>query len=159
MSKMSKRILGQLFREDFELSLGTMCENCSGGGKFATFSRKSWKERWFVLRDGVLTYYETIGAAPQGTIPVKDIVDIIADDSANSESVDFSIACTDKTHHLRCKTPADCQVCSSVVLLLERISCLDSCQVCCRLAVSRWLIEFRLYRRDGLCLFANSALI
>ena len=40
----------------------------AGGGIKSTFSRKSWKERWFVLRNGILSYHKMIGLCLDATI-------------------------------------------------------------------------------------------
>lgn len=38
-----------------------------------TFSRKNWKNRWFVLSDRRLVYSEMVGSPPLGAIMVEDI--------------------------------------------------------------------------------------
>ena len=86
-----------------------MCR--SGGGIKATFSRKSWKERWFVLKGGVLSYHKTPVAPPLGEISIKDIVDIAASDAYDTSVSEFSIVTPDRTFYLKCNTPEDCRVC------------------------------------------------
>ncbi|GAM21478.1 hypothetical protein SAMD00019534_046530 [Acytostelium subglobosum LB1] len=44
---------------------------------------KSWRRRWFVLRDGTLSYFKSPkDSAPAGTIPLADIEHLILDDES-----------------------------------------------------------------------------
>ena len=104
-------------RHAFCLDIPSSLHVCSGGGKISTFSRKSWKERWFVLRGGVLTYHDTVGGPVMGRIEVKEIVEIAISDALDKTVVDFSIVLPSKTIHLSCRNSEDCQV-------------LDSCLSC-----------------------------
>jgi hypothetical protein len=57
----------------------------------------------------VLTYHETVGSAALGTVYVKDMVDIEASDVLDDSIQDFSIVTSERTYHLHCHSPADCQ--------------------------------------------------
>jgi hypothetical protein len=82
-----------------------------GGGSKSTFSRKTWKERWFVLKGGVLTYSKTVGSPALGEIQIKSIVDVGAADATDTTVREFSIVTDERNYHFRCHTHEDCMVC------------------------------------------------
>ena len=82
-----------------------------GGGSKTTFSRKTWKERWFVLKGGVLTYSKTVGSPALGEIQIKSIVDVGATDATDTTVREFSIVTDERNYHFRCHTHEDCMVC------------------------------------------------
>ena len=82
----------------------------AGGGGKSTFSRKSWKERWFVLKGGKLTYHKSVTAPALGEISMADVIDVCASDVVAAEVREFSVVTPERTYYLRCHTPKDCQV-------------------------------------------------
>jgi hypothetical protein len=82
-----------------------------GGGSKTTFSRKNWKERWFVLKAGVLSYAKTVAAPPLGEIQIKSIIDVSATDGTDTNVREFSIVTEGRTYYFRCHTHEDCLVC------------------------------------------------
>ena len=72
---------------------------------------RSWKERWFVLKGGVLTYSKTVGSPALGEIQIKSIVDVGATDATDTTVREFSIVTDERNYHFRCHTHEDCMVC------------------------------------------------
>lgn len=70
------------------------CNNFVAGGKL-----KTWRKRWFVLKNGVLTYYKSqsdINRKPQGQIVLDEICKITRAEGSNT----FEIDTGKKTYYL-----------------------------------------------------------
>lgn len=76
------------------------------GGGSGTFSRKSWKHRWFEFKDGILTYHKKIGTPELGTVHVRDMLGF-EDGGMVVEGEGFAIQTTDRTYFCMCASPAE----------------------------------------------------
>ncbi|CAB1346877.1 unnamed protein product, partial [Coregonus sp. 'balchen'] len=75
------------------------------GGGMSTLSRRNWKQRWFVLREDKLMYFENDSEEKlKGTIDIRSAKDIV-DNHAKENAL--NIVTEERTYHIYAETPED----------------------------------------------------